>query len=1418
MGRLGIVALIRTLARIRPSTAGSVAMSTENLLNFYGAQSSLLPNTSQPWNPADLSLDPLFSRSSSQLGLSSDTLDFDSQSFAEGSRTPFSYASGVFTVGSTGQIGIDYLFDGGAYEGELAIFSVKGLEQFDFGTPALIQEIARRALSDSLLGYVVVSDVIEGARFSGSFSWEGNFNRGDYLGVKTFYMRPYDQFGVMLVPNGTVQQVFDDPTSEGSIRPLFSLTPANPETAFHIGQIADLTGDGSTFVWEDLRTDGCSDQDFNDLVFQIRGAVGEAPLLDGVIDPLRDWRQTDMGRALIEYAKPYINLPTGTLLTGSVVDIEPEVPILIEVDGVITPVTPNVPTQPTTSNPLPHTSNFVGSIILPSSVNTVDHGFPVANQPIIGVIDTGFSSDNSDLDYSRITIGQDRTGNDTNSFLQPDEGSQHGTHVLGIIGATRNNGIGINGLNDIAPLWIGRAIGSGRWAESLVEFVDAAKASGQPNAIVNLSFDLTQRNPDGTVTTRYEFTPQEKAALEYARQNRVLIVVAAGNDGDGMSILGQASQEFDNIITVGTSDGISRSSYSGFGYGLDLLAPGGTTDNPVISLTDDGLGTMAGTSISAARVTGAASLVWAANPELSYQQVINLLKSTATDVGIPGWDAETGSGILNIPAAVALAKVTPAEPRVEQPSIAIPVSWSGEGQVIPLERAVQITPATFSGTVISRGVNSLVRSGPGRNFAIVGSRPPGAVVNFDAWTRGEFIAYPELGTADDRWYRIAGTQDQWISGALIAGAPPTSPIVEPPPAQGYYSDLRSFTRDQWNTFTSDNTRFDVGWPDFRDERNLTPASIRQIYTDLSNTIFGRRVPMTAGYLLDPGYRQGIGIWHSGVDMAAPRGTQVRAVVGGTIVRGIQEINGNRFIGVRGDDGKLWIYGHLDGVAVPGGRIEAGQVIGTIGSLNHLHLEVQTGPYYRNSQSANINVVSNATLNPIQSYWELRNRTFTGSLPPTQPSGRREYVIRAGDTLWGVAQTYLGNGNRWREITRADGSTFTDAEARILQIGQSIYLPIISNAPINPFNPSPTPTVLKPNPIPIPSQTPSVPGVDDVRNLSTTLRFEVDNASLYNTQGAGFGFDFDGQFTVKPEAVWNLPLGMELVLQSFFNAGIYGFASAGTVDLGLSGDFQISRVTTFTTGQTTLSVNTAALNPVNSYLSTYLGIGAGINIEAGVNASLKNIPLYGDLSLEISNGFDLTAEELIAQIFAPGVAGLGSVDLGLNLNTNLWNDNRLEADDNAGLELNITQLLKRFRGQKISDFLNLSVELGIKQESTALLAGFRFDPDSIDNNGNDFVVELGQSGMVILPFAPEALRIRPEITLTTSFYASANGSIEVGVGQITEDAFGDYVTGQVFGGIPPSINLSREVNIPLPFPSISTNPFANSNYWTSISLA
>jgi murein DD-endopeptidase MepM/ murein hydrolase activator NlpD len=563
------------------------------------------------------------------------------------------FNAGIFTVGESGKVSIDYLFDGGGYQGQLAIFNLNGMEGFDLNTETgladFIHEAASRALSNSDLGHVVIADATEGAKFSGMMpsEWE-NHNFGEYQGVRTFDMQAGDRFAVMLVPNGTVQQVLDG-NQDADIRPLFSLNTVNPNEAFHAGQIADVTGDGNTFVLEDLRTDGATDRDYNDIIFQVRGATGTAVNLDEVINPELDWRHSDTGHAIIEYVKAYV---------------EP-----------VNPVETSLP---------------IAEV-------------PVSHQPLIGIIDTGVSANNPDIDYSRLILGRDYIDGDNNPLLASGEGSEHGTHILGIIGATQNNGEGIDGINDRAPIWVGRAVGSGHWADSLVEFVDQARETNQPHAIANLSLDLTQINPDGSVTTRYEFTPTERAAIEYARQNGVLIVTAAGNDGGVMSALGQASQEFDNIITVGAaervndslalSEAFNRADYSSYGYGLDIVAPGGTVDNPELSTVGDGVGTLAGTSIATAKVTGAASQVWAANPDLSYRQVIEILKDTSTDLNTTGWDAETGTGLLNIAAAVSLAQAT-APKEYDVLETLIPETWSGEGKVIPTERAARI-PYTF---------------------------------------------------------------------------------------------------------------------------------------------------------------------------------------------------------------------------------------------------------------------------------------------------------------------------------------------------------------------------------------------------------------------------------------------------------------------------------------------------------------------------------------------------------------------------------------------------------------------------------------------------------------------------------------------------------------------------------------------------
>lgn len=943
------------------------------------------------------------------------------------------FTSGVFTVGDSGEVTVDFLFDGGRYEGELAIFSLDGMDEFEPGSEEFIQEAARRALSDSELGHIVIRDRTEGARFSGYLGEAKDWNQDNYLGAKTFQMRSGDEFGVMLVPNSTVENVFENPDVSGRQTPLFSMSTANPNDAFHVGQLVDVTGDGNTFVLEDQRIDLGSDKDYNDLIFQVRGATGKATLLDEVVDPADDWRNTtDLGQALVEYAEPYITP---------------------EVDEISEPAPTIDQTDPSVDIEIPEESAEIAPVPLPPNP---------ADQPLIGIIDTGFNRANPDIDYTNVALGSDLVDGDSNPLLTNGEGNEHGTHVLGIIAAERDNGIGIDGVNDDAPIWLGRGVGAGNWAESLIEYVDTFSESDQLNGVVNLSMDLTQIDAEGNITTRYELTPAERAAIEYARQEGILIVVSAGNDNGIMSALGQASQEFDNIITVGaakrfienpnvsTSEAYLRTEYSSYGYGLDIVAEGGTVQHPVLSTIGEDVDFMSGTSVAAAKVTGAVSQVWAANPNLSYRQVIDLLKDTATDLSTSNWDPETGAGLLNIAAAVNLAKATRPNEHTA-PMSWIPDTWSGAGVFVPAERAVQIYSANFNGQVIAT-VDAYLRSGPSTSHGQVGSAAYGTQLNYDAWTEGEFISYPSLGTADDRWYRIAGT-NHWISAAITTGQPHTlTPTPTPTPA-GYYPQLAGLSDAQWNDYTKDNTRFDVGWPDYRDERHLTPESIRNIYTDLSMALFGKRHPVTAGYLLDPGYRQGIGKWHSGLDIDTPNGESVRAIVSGTTIL-IQDKEGDYFIGVQADDGKLWIYGHLGSHSQPiGSRIEAGQVIGTIGSIgSHLHLEVQQGPNYQSSQSANLNTVQNATLNPIKAFWELKNaNSISGggssddtdnSSQPALPGQQMEYRVKAGDTLWDIARRYLGSGNRWREIMKSpNGETFTEAEARTLAIGRSVYIPV-----------------------------------------------------------------------------------------------------------------------------------------------------------------------------------------------------------------------------------------------------------------------------------------------------------------------------------------------------------------------------------------
>ena len=60
-----------------------------------------------------------------------------------------SFDNGVFVAGNSGQITVDFLYDGGDCHGEVGIFRLAGMENLQIGSDAFINTALQRALSNS---------------------------------------------------------------------------------------------------------------------------------------------------------------------------------------------------------------------------------------------------------------------------------------------------------------------------------------------------------------------------------------------------------------------------------------------------------------------------------------------------------------------------------------------------------------------------------------------------------------------------------------------------------------------------------------------------------------------------------------------------------------------------------------------------------------------------------------------------------------------------------------------------------------------------------------------------------------------------------------------------------------------------------------------------------------------------------------------------------------------------------------------------------------------------------------------------------------------------------------------------------------------------------------------------------------------
>jgi murein DD-endopeptidase MepM/ murein hydrolase activator NlpD len=126
------------------------------------------------------------------------------------------------------------------------------------------------------------------------------------------------------------------------------------------------------------------------------------------------------------------------------------------------------------------------------------------------------------------------------------------------------------------------------------------------------------------------------------------------------------------------------------------------------------------------------------------------------------------------------------------------------------------------------------------------------------------------------------------------------------------------------------------------------ASTREALEQAGRLLPGWTAPVKDDYRISAPFGASSDLWrttHTGTDLAAPTGTPVLAASDGTIVSAGWDGPYGRKVELRHRGGTVTTYGHLSAIAVEGGDVQAGKVIGRVGSTGnstgpHLHFEVR----------------------------------------------------------------------------------------------------------------------------------------------------------------------------------------------------------------------------------------------------------------------------------------------------------------------------------------------------------------------------------------------------------------------------------------------------------------------------------------------
>lgn len=259
---------------------------------------------------------------------------------------------------------------------------------------------------------------------------------------------------------------------------------------------------------------------------------------------------------------------------------------------------------------------------------------------LIAILDTGADFSHDDLsaklryDLDRDFVNETYTAHDNHG---------HGTHVTGIAAAATDNAEGIVGLGweaEILPLKVLNDQGRGALSDAAQAIYYATNIGAD---VINMSFAT-----DPSYNIQCSDVPMLMAALAFAYDHGVVIIAAAGNDGQDVHNVVPANCPYLLAVAATESDD-DIASFSNHGNEIDIAAPGVSIYSTYL---DNQYRYKSGTSMAAPFVSGLAALLQTQYPDYTPDHVAAAMQETAADLGDAGWDPIYGAGRIDVATAI----------------------------------------------------------------------------------------------------------------------------------------------------------------------------------------------------------------------------------------------------------------------------------------------------------------------------------------------------------------------------------------------------------------------------------------------------------------------------------------------------------------------------------------------------------------------------------------------------------------------------------------------------------------------------------------------------------------------------------------------------------------------------------------------